>query len=140
MKILNMWGFLKKNAQKLLQAFFDDDNLALLYLYFWGNTWNHFINRAILPFNLHLVQNLDWNEKCGMKLYNEANDNDNLLSRIRLCNYYIYITREKLILNIDYLISNLMKVKKRDKQISLATSNKIKAYKKYGTLQITFYQ
>ena len=32
--------------------------------------------------------------------------------------------------NIDIQISNLMKVKKRDKQTSLLTSNKIEAYKK----------
>ena len=61
-------------------------------------------------------------------LYNKANDN------------YIYILREKRILNIDILIANLIKVKKREKQISIGTINKREAYKKSGALQITFYQ
>ena len=51
-------------------------------------------------------------------LYNKANDN------------YIYILREKRILNIDILIANLIKVKKREKQISIVTFNKREAYKK----------
>ena len=64
-------------------------------------------------------------------LYNEANDNYNLLSHILLIfKYYICILREKRILNIDVLIANLTKVKKREKQISIATSNKREAYKK----------
>ena len=61
-------------------------------------------------------------------LYNKANDN------------YIYILREKRILNIDILIANLIKVKKREKQISIGIINKREAYKKSGALQITFYQ
>ena len=61
-------------------------------------------------------------------LYNKANDN------------YIYILREKRILNIDILIANLIKVKKREKQISIVTINKREAHKKIGVLQITFYQ
>ena len=74
-------------------------------------------------------------------LYNEANDNYNLLSHILLIfKYYIYISREKRILNIDILISNLIKVKKREKQISIVTINKREAYKKLGALRITFYQ
>ena len=64
-------------------------------------------------------------------LYNEANDNYNLLSHILLIfKYYIYISREKRILNIDILIANLIKVKKREKQISIDIINKIEAYKK----------
>ena len=39
-------------------------------------------------------------------------------------------TREKRIVNIDILIANLIKVKKREKQISIVTINKRKAYKK----------
>ena len=51
-------------------------------------------------------------------LYNEANDNHNLLSHILLIfKYYVYISREKRTLNIDILIANLTKVKKREKQI-----------------------
>ena len=64
-------------------------------------------------------------------LYNEANNNYNLLSHILLIfKYYIYISREKRILNIDILIANLIKAKKREKQISIFTINKRDAYKK----------
>ena len=64
-------------------------------------------------------------------LYNETNDNYNLLSHILLIfKYYIYISKEKRILNIDILIANLIKVKKRKKQISIVTINKREAYKK----------
>ena len=74
-------------------------------------------------------------------LHNEANDKYNLLSHILLIfKYYIYISREKRILNIDILIANLIKAKKREKQISIFTINKRDAYKKSGALQITFYQ
>ena len=66
-----------------------------------------------------------------LRLHNEANDNYNLLSHILLIfKYYIYISREKRILNIDILIANLIKVKKRKKQISIVTINKREAYKK----------
>ena len=51
-------------------------------------------------------------------LHNEANDNHNLLSHILLIfKYYVYISREKQKLNMDILIANLTKVKKREKQI-----------------------
>ena len=53
--------------------------------------------------------------------------------------YYIYISREKRTLNIDILIANLIKVKKREKQISIVAINKRETYKKSGALQITFY-
>ena len=43
-------------------------------------------------------------------------------------------------LNIDILISNLIKVKKSEKQISIVTINKREEYKKSGALQMTFYQ
>ena len=46
-------------------------------------------------------------------LHNEANNNYNLLNHILLIfKYYIYISREKLALNIDILIANLIKVEK----------------------------
>ena len=49
-------------------------------------------------------------------LYNEANGNYILLGHILLISkYYIYISREKRTLNIDILIDNLIKVKKREK-------------------------
>ena len=65
------------------------------------------------------------------RLHNEANDNYNLLNHILLIfRYYIYILREKRILNIDILIANLIKVKKKEKQTSIATINKRKASKK----------
>ena len=74
-------------------------------------------------------------------LHNEANDKYNLLSHILLIfKYYIYISREKRILNIDILTANLIKVKKREKQISIVIIDKREAYKKSGALQITFYQ
>ena len=74
-------------------------------------------------------------------LHNEANDKNNLLSHILLIfKYYIYISREKRILNIDILTANLIKVKKREKQISIVIIDKREAYKKSGALQITFYQ
>ena len=80
-------------------------------------------------------------ETAILGLYNEANDNYNLLSHILLIfKYYIYISREKRILNIDILTANLIKVKKREKQISIVTIDKREAYKKSGALQITFYQ
>ena len=64
-------------------------------------------------------------------LYNKANDSYNLLSHVLfIFKYYIYISREKQILNIDILIANLIKVKKREKQISFVTINKREAYKK----------
>ena len=47
--------------------------------------------------------------------------------------YYIYRerkTREKRIVNIDILIANLIKLKKREKQISIVTINKREAYKR----------
>ena len=72
-------------------------------------------------------------------LYNEANDNYNLLSPILLmfiC--YIYISREKRILNIDIILANLIKVKNREKQISIVVINKREAYKKSVILQIPF--
>ena len=73
-------------------------------------------------------------------LYNEANNNYILLSHnLLIFKYYIYISREKRILNIDILIANLIKVKKREKQISIVTINNREAYKKSGALQITFY-
>ena len=49
-----------------------------------------------------------------LELYNEANDKYNLLSHILLIfKYYIYLSREKRMLNIDILIANLINVKKR---------------------------
>ena len=47
-------------------------------------------------------------------VYNEPSDNYNLPSHILLIfKYYIYISREKRALNIDILIANSVKVKKR---------------------------
>ena len=71
-------------------------------------------------------------------LYDEANDNDKLLSHTLLIfKYYIYISREKGTLNIDILLANLIKVKKREKQIIIVTISKREAYKK---LQIKNYR
>ena len=63
--------------------------------------------------------------------YDKANDNYNLSSHILLIfKYYIYISREKWTLNIEILIANLIKVKKKEKQISIGTVNKKEAYTK----------
>ena len=62
-------------------------------------------------------------------LYNKAYDNCNILSHIFMILNYICISREKWTLNIDILIANLIKVKKREKQISIVTINKREAYK-----------
>ena len=63
-------------------------------------------------------------------LYNDVSDNYNLMSHILLIfKYYIYLSREKRILNIDILIANFIKVKKEEKQKSLVSSKKGEAYK-----------
>ena len=41
---------------------------------------------------------------------------------------------------MDILIANLIKVKKREKQISIVTINKRETCKKSCALQVTFYQ
>ena len=49
-------------------------------------------------------------------LYNESNDNYNLLSHILLIfKYYIYISREKRTLKRDIITANLIKIKKKEK-------------------------
>lgn len=50
------------------------------------------------------------------------------------------MSTEKPILNIDILIANLMKVKKKEIQISLVTNNKTEEYKESDALQIIFCQ
>ena len=64
-------------------------------------------------------------ETAILGLYNEANDNYNLLSHILLIFKYIYISREKRTLNTNILIANLRKVKKREKEISICKQNLI---------------
>ena len=89
---------------------------------------NDFILQSLIP------------QTAILRLYNEGNDNYNLLSHILLIfKYYIYISREKRKLNTDILIAYLIKIKKREKQISIVTINKREAYKKSGALQITFH-
>ena len=97
---------------------------------FWERLRVKFQNNFILP---SLTQ-----QTVILGLCNEANDN--LLSHISLTSKYIYISREKQTLNIDILTSNLIKAKKREKQINIVTINKREAYKKSGAWQITFYQ
>ena len=63
--------------------------------------------------------------------YNKASDNCNLLRYVLLIfKFYIYISIEKRLLNIDILIGKLMKVKKVEKQISLNTSSRTETAKK----------
>ena len=73
-------------------------------------------------------------------LYNEANDNYNLVNHILFTfEHYIYISRDKQMLNIDTLMANLIKLKKMEKQINIVTIHKREAYKKSCALQIKFY-
>ena len=101
-----------------IHVFFDYIHVKCL----WERLRRKFQNDFILP--LLIPQTVI------LGLYNEANDNYNLLDHILLIFKYIYISREKRTLNIDILIANLIKVKKKEKQISSVTINKIKAYKK----------
>ena len=72
-------------------------------------------------------------------LYNEANDNYDLLSYILfIFEYYIHTSREKQTLNIDILIPNLIKVKKRERQIRIGTINKREAYKRMWCITDNF--
>ena len=99
----------------------------------WERLWMKFQNDFILP--------LITPQTASFGLHNEANDNYNLLRLILLIfKCYNYISREKQTLNIDILIANSIKVKKKEKRISIATINKREAHKKNGALQITFYQ
>ena len=57
-----------------------------------------------------------------VELYNETNENYNLVSHIKLIfKYYIYISTEKRILKTDILIDDSIKIKKRKKKICLVT-------------------
>ena len=112
-----------------IQIFLDCFHVKCL----WEKLRTKFLNNFILP---SLTPQTDI-----LGLHNEANDNYNLLSHILLIfKYYICISREKRTLNIDILKANLIKVRKRQKQISIGTINKREACKKRGALQITFYQ
>ena len=72
----------------------------------WERLWVKFQNDLILP---SLTP-----QTAILGLHNKENDNYNLLSHVLLIfKYYIYISRGKRILNIDILIANLVKVKKR---------------------------
>ena len=60
-------------------------------------------------------------------LTKEANNLYNLLDQILLIfKYYINRSREKHLLNIDTLIKNLTKIKKKEKRISILSNNKRK--------------
>ena len=52
----------------------------------------------------------------------------NLSHILLISKYYIYISRQKRILNFNILRANLIKVKKREKQISIVTINKREAH------------
>ena len=73
--------------------------------------------------------------------YNDPKSSYNLLSHIlSILKYHSYIPREKRMLNIDILIGNLINLKRRQKQMSLATTNKREANKKAGVMRhLTFY-
>ena len=44
--------------------------------------------------------------------------------------YYVYMSREKQILNVDIFVDNLLEKKRKEKQISLARNNKTETYNK----------
>ena len=113
--------------EKTIHIFFDCVHVKCI----WERLRMKFRNDCILP---SLTP-----QTAILGLYNEANDNYNL-GHILLILKYIYISRKKRTLNIDILIANLIKVKKREKQISIGIINKREAYKKSGALQIIFYQ
>ena len=72
-------------------------------------------------------------------LTNEANNIFNLLNHILLIfKYYVYRSREKHIFNIYILIDNIIEIKKKEKQISLASKNKW-CMVHYGALQMMHY-
>ena len=74
---------------------------------------------------------VNYTTDCNFGLHNEANDNYNLLRLILLIfKCYNYISGEKQTLNIDILIANSIKVKKKEKRISIVTINKREAHKK----------
>ena len=100
-----------------IHIFFDCVHVKCL----WERLQMKFQNDFILP-SLTL-------QTAILRLYNKANDNYNLLSHILLIFKYIYISREKRTLNINILIANLIKVKRREKQISIGIINKREAYK-----------
>ena len=125
-KILNSLLFLKKKlytfgrTNTALCTFCDAVEETPIHIFFdcihvkslWERLRMKFENNFILPSLTPQIAIIG--------LCNEANDNYNLLSHILLIfKYYIYISREKPILNINILIANLIKVKKREKQITL---------------------
>ena len=64
-------------------------------------------------------------------LTNEANNIYNLLNHILIVfKYFVYSSGEKYILNINILIGNLIEIKKNEKRISFASSNKTETYNK----------
>ena len=106
-------------GETLIHIFFDCVHVKCLWERLRMKFPNDFILSSFTP------------QTAILGLYNETNDNYNLLSHILLIfKYYIYISREKRTLNIGILIANLIKVKKREKQVSIVTINKREAYKK----------
>ena len=66
-----------------------------------------------------------------LELNNEANNIYNLLNHILLVfKYQVYRSSEKNILNIDTLIDILIKIKEKEKRISLFSNNKTETEKK----------
>ena len=87
--------------------------------YLWEKLQTKFQNGIILPSLTSQPQ------VAIFGLTNEANNIYNLLNHILLVfEYYIYMSREKLILNIDILIDNLIEIKKKEKRISFVNNNK----------------
>ena len=103
-----LFSFCNTLEETPIHIFFDCLHVKRLWERLWKKFQNDFILQSLTP------------EAAILGLYNEANDNYNLLSHISLIfKYYFYMSREKRTLNIDILITNLIKVKKKEKQISL---------------------
>ena len=103
--------------EKTIHIFFDCVHVKCI----WERLRMKFRNDSILP---SLTP-----QTAILGLYNEANDHYNM-GHILLILKYIYISRKNRTLNIDILIANLIKVKKREKQISMVSSIKEKHTKK----------
>ena len=141
-KILNNVLFLNKKLSSTLCSFCDTLEETPIHIFFDCVHVKCLWERLHIDFQKDFILQSLTSQSVILGLYNEANGNYNLRSHILLIfKCYIYISKEKQTLNIDILMANLIKVKKREKQVSIVvTISKREANKKSGALQITFYQ
>ena len=118
-KILNNVLFLNKKLYSTLCSFCDTLEETPIHIFFDCVHVKWLWERLRIDFQKDFI-------------FNEANGNYNLRSHILMIfKCYIYISREKQTLNIDILIANLIKVKNREKQVSIVvTISKREANKK----------